>query len=876
MEIITTHLEAEFDSFASMVAAKKLYPAAKLVFSGSQERALREYLKASPRRFGVTRLRTLDSAQVTRVILVDTRRRDRIGAIAAIAARPGVEVHVYDHHPASPEDIAGTVEVIEDVGANATLMVELLRQRGHALSPEEATLLALGVYEDTGSLTFPSTTPRDLLAAAWLLEQGANLNIVADLIARDLTPEQVLLLNDLLRSLRRHAIRGVEVGVATASRSGYIGDLSVLTGKLREMENLGAVFAVVRMGARVYVVGRSRVGAVDAGAIASRLGGGGHPTAASAAVREPRLAPVRQRLMAALRETVVPPRLAREIMTHPVTSIERDTTLAAARKVQTRTGLNVLPVVARGLFVGILGRTVTEKAVRHGFGEHPVSDYMSTDVETLPPTAPFARIEEVMLGRGQRFLPVTRAGRLAGVITRTDYLRALRAEAARAPTAGSWRRAIPREMHRRDVSALIRERVTPATQGLLTTIGEEAEATGLRAYLVGGWVRDLLLHEENSDLDVMVEGDGVAFARRLAERLGGRAHTHPRFETAVVSLPDGTKIDVATARAEYYEAPGALPTVVHGNVKMDLLRRDFTVNALAVALTPGRFGTLLDFFGGLQDLHDRVIQVLHSLSFVEDPTRVFRAIRFEQRLRFKLGQTTHRLIRDAVAKGLFETLGGPRIFGELALILKERNPLPALARMEELGVLRYVHPRVKVTRAGLRLFGSLRRKLAVLGEQGRECGWVLYLAALCEGLGPRGAAELCERLAIPPRTAARLLALVGDGRHLQKKLEAARPWRASVVHALLAPRPLEIAIYVWARTTSRRAAEAVRDYIATGAAVATELKGRDLLALGYRPGPLYREILAALLAERLEGRVHTRDEEISWVRSQYPLRQEPA
>jgi len=870
MDIITTHLEAEFDSFASMVAAKKLYPGAKLVFPGSQERALREYLQLSPRRYGIARLRTLDPAQVTRVILVDTRRRDRIGALAAIAARPGVQVHVYDHHPPSPEDIAGAVEVIEEVGANTTLMVEILRRRGLALSPEEATLLALGIYEDTGSMTFASTTPRDLQAAAWLLEQGANLNIVADRISRDLTPEQVLLLNDLLRSLRRHAIRGVEVGVASASRPGYIGDLSILTGKLRDMENLGALFVAVRMGERVYVVGRSRIGAVDAGAIAARLGGGGHPTAASAAVREPRITPVKRRLMAALRETVVPPRLAREIMTHPVTSIERSTTLAAARKVLTRAGLQVLPVVESGRFLGILGQAVTDKAVRHGFGAHPVSDYMNTDIEALPPTAPFTRVEHIILGRGQRFLPVTRGGRLIGVITRTDYLRALRAEATRAAPAGSWRRAVPKEIHRRDVRTLIRERVFPAVQELLATIGREAEAGGLRAYLVGGWVRDLLLHEENLDLDVMVEGDGIAFARRLGERLGGRVHAHPRFETAVVTVPGGLKIDVATARAEYYEAPGALPTVVHGNVKMDLLRRDFTINALAVALNPGRFGTLLDFFGGLQDLHDRVIQVLHSLSFVEDPTRVFRAIRFEQRLHFKLGESTHRLIRDAVAKELFETLGGPRIFGELVLILKEKNPLPALARMEELGVLRYVHSRLRITRAVLRLFAALRRRLAVLGEEGRECCWVLFLAALCEGLGTRGVAELSERLAIPPRTAARLAVLVRDGRRLQKKLETARPWRASAVHALLNPWPREVAVYVWARTTSRGAAEAARAFIAEGAAVTIELKGRDLLALGYRPGPLYRQILAALLDERLEGRVHTREDEIAWVLAHYP------
>src|SRR5512138_1418072 len=154
MDVITTHQEAEFDSFASMVAAKKLYPDARLVFSGSQERALREYLRTSPRRFGVLKPRAVDPAQVSRLILVDTRRRDRIGPLAAILDRPGVEVHVYDHHPASAEDIPGALEVIEEVGANTTLMVELLRRRGHALSPEEATLLAIGIYEDTGSLCF--------------------------------------------------------------------------------------------------------------------------------------------------------------------------------------------------------------------------------------------------------------------------------------------------------------------------------------------------------------------------------------------------------------------------------------------------------------------------------------------------------------------------------------------------------------------------------------------------------------------------------------------------------------------------------------------------------------------------------------------------
>jgi tRNA nucleotidyltransferase (CCA-adding enzyme) len=870
MDVITTHLEAEFDSFAAMVAAKKLYPQAKLVFPGSQEKALREYLKASPRRFGVQRLRTLDLAQVTRLVLVDTRRRDRIGPFAEVAARPGVEVHVYDHHPASAQDVAAAVAVVEDVGAATTVMTEIIRQRKLALSPEEATLLALGIYEDTGSLTFAATTPRDLQAAAWLLEQGANLNVVADHLAHELTPEQVLLLNDLLRSLRRAGVRGVEVGIASASRSAYVGDLSLIAHKVRDMENLAALFLVVRMGERVHLVARSRIGAVDAGAVAARFGGGGHPTAGSAVLRETRVGAVKKRLLGALRELVAPARRAREIMTHPVMTIERGATLAEARQAQVRTGLHVLPVVAGGRFLGLLSRPVTEKAVRHGFGDAPVSDYMSTEVERVTPAAPFSAVEEIMLERGQRFLPVVERGRLVGAITRTDYLRALRAEAARAAPAGSGRRAGPLDVRRQDVGALIAERVAPEVRALLAAAGEEAEGAGVRAYVVGGWVRDLLLHEPNLDLDLMVEGDGVAFAQRLGRRLGGRVHEHRRFETAVVVLPDGRKIDVATARAEYYEAPGAMPTVEHGTVKMDLFRRDFTINALAVALNPPQFGTLLDFFGGLRDLQQGVIQVLHNLSFVEDPTRVFRAIRFEQRLHFRLGESTHRLIRDAVAKGLFDNVSGPRIFGELELILRERNPLPAIARMDELGVLRWIHPRVRVRRSVLRLFGALRRRLAALGEEGGR-SWVLFLAALCEGLSPRAAGELCERLAVPPRPRRRLLALVGDGRRVQKLLEAAAPWRPGAVHALLAPWPRELVIYLWSRTSRRGAAEAARGFLEAGAGAATELKGRDLKALGYRPGPIYREILGALLEARLDGEAGTRAEEVAWVLARYPL-----
>ncbi len=871
MEVITTHIDAEFDSFASMVAAGKLYPRARLVFPGSQEKALRKYLRSSTGSFGLQRAKSIDLDRVRRLILVDTRRRDRIGPFAGIVDRKGVEVHVYDHHPQSSRDIAGKVEVVEDAGANITIMVEQLRKRKLTITPEEATLFAIALYEDTGSLTFASTTPRDLRTGAWLLEQGANLNVVADNLGQELSPEQVMILNDLLRNLRRITVREVEVAVATASTGRYVADLSVVTHRLRDMENLSVLFVAVRMGDRIHLVARSRIEAVDAGEVAFHFGGGGHPTAASATIHSRRLSDVTVTLRKVLRSCISPPLKARDIMTSPVRSLEATTSIAEARQMQNRTGLHIIPVVEDRRFRGLITRPVTERAIQHGFGEAPVSDYMASDVEVVGLTAPFSKVEEVMVEQGQRLLPVVDRRRLAGVITRTDYLRALRREAAKRPPFGYERRLPRRITRQQDMSSLVRDRLPPPIRRLLEVIGREGDQRKVSVYLVGGVVRDLLLNEQNFDLDIMVEGDGIQFARHVGKILGGRVNSYKRFETAVVVLPGGRKIDVATARAEYYESPGAFPKVEHGSIKMDLFRRDFTVNALALQLNREKFGTLHDFFGGQKDLEDGRIRVLHNLSFVEDPTRVFRAIRFEARLNFRLGEVTHRLIKDAVAKDLLDYIVGPRLYAELVLILRERNPLPALARLRELDLLKYIHPKMRVTRTVLRIFRKVKERLEMFEGKG-ECDQAcFYLAALAESLGPRQQENLMERLAVPPRPRNMILGLLREGHAVQKIVEGAQELTAGEVWERLASFPLPAVFYAWSRTTRRHASSALRTFLLESVHVTACLRGKDLKKMGYPPGPSYRVMLAELRKARIDGLVADRTAEKEWILSRYPL-----
>lgn len=218
MEVITTHINADFDSLASMLAAKKLYPDAVLVFPGSQERSLRDFfIHSALYAFEVERIKNIDLQEVKRLILVDTRQISRIGKFSEVLFKPGLDIHIYDHHPPSSEDLHGSLEVISEVGATATLLLDILHEKGIEITPDEATVMMLGIYEDTGNLTFPSTREEDFKAAGYLVRKGANLNVLSNLITKELTAEQVFLLNDLIQSATRYSFHGIDVVIAQAS-----------------------------------------------------------------------------------------------------------------------------------------------------------------------------------------------------------------------------------------------------------------------------------------------------------------------------------------------------------------------------------------------------------------------------------------------------------------------------------------------------------------------------------------------------------------------------------------------------------------------------------------------------------------------------------
>ncbi len=874
MEVITTHINADFDSLASMLAAKKIYPGAVLVFPGSTEKNLRDFfIQSSFYVFQTERIKNIDLKTVRRLILVDTRQPGRIGKFREVAKRPGVEIHIFDHHPPSGEDLRGSLEVVRETGATVTLLARILEERGISLTPEEATIMAVGLYEDTGSFTFSSTTPEDLRAAAFFLSRGANLNIVSSLITRELTADQISLLNELVHSARRHLVRGVEIVVAKAYADKYVGDFALLVHKLKDMENINVLLALAQMEDRVYLVARSRIEEVNVGEIAAAFGGGGHATAAAATLRDMDLLEAEKKLLEFLEKRIHPIRLAREIMSFPIKTVKTQETIGHAGELLTRYNINVLPVMEDGRVAGLITRQVVEKAAFHGFKDSPVRDYMTTEFATANPQTPLTRVQDLVVGGNQRFLPVIEKGRLVGGITRTDLLRWLYTRSNQLSPSSLAEPDFPSvEPRKRAILKILEERLPAAVLDLLKNIGRKAGELGVEAYAVGGFVRDLLLRNENYDIDLVVEGDGIRLARVLAEEGRGKLRVHRRFGTATLQLSDRYRLDLATARLEYYEHPAALPRVEHSSIKLDLYRRDFTVNALAIHLNPEHFGELLDFFGGQKDLKERVIRVLHNLSFVEDPTRVFRALRFEQRIGFQIARQTHMLMENAARMELFGRLSGRRLFREFVLCLSEEKPLAVLKRLGDYGLLKFFYPGLKVDRP---LENRLQRlegvvswyRLLFTGEEFEP--WIVVFLGLVEGLTDKELDELLLRFSLPEKFRSVFLQRRRATAQVVHRLSSFPPPGRSEIFLLLHPLPTDFLLYGMGKTEEERVKKAISLYFTELKRVKVSLTGKDLKKMGFTPGPVYSDILQDLLRRRLEEKISSRQEEIDFVLHKY-------
>ncbi len=844
-EVIATHGNTDFDAFAAMVAARRLYPGA-VVAIGALNRNVREFYRLHADELeAVVESSRLELDAIRRLIVIETTNASRLGELEPTALDPAVEKVLFDHHgdASLPEWIDPTAAVLSADGALTTTLVGILAERELLPTPLEATTFALGIHEDTGSLTYATSTQRDADALSWCLRHGARQDLIAAYLHTPLSAGERDLLNHLLEALEPIGTGGEELLLAAVRWPKYVDGISNLAHKIVDLTDTIALVLLVEMEERVFAVVRSRSDLVDASVVAAALGGGGHAQAASAILRA-ELGEARKLVISALEQAPQEPRRARDVMSTPPRSVEPEHSVRDAMALCQRHGQSGVFVTEGGHVVGSVSREDLDKAIAHGLAHAPVRGVMSGRAATTTEDATLSELRVLVTDAEDGRVAVVRDAELVGVVARVDLLRALEGiEHDREETGESLAA---------ELESVERLRVL---FDAVASLGHRAEAV----YLVGGTVRDILLGEKGFDIDIAVEGDAIDFARALAAALGGRVTPHQKFGTAIVLYGDGERIDVVTTRTEFYDAPGALPTVERAGLREDLFRRDFTINAMAVALEPASFGRLFDPFGGRADLRGGLLRVLHNLSFIDDPTRIFRAIRYEARYELRLEEHSAQLARSCIDMGLVGDLSSARLRDELHALLEDPGAVGGIVRLGELGADRAIHPRLRADQDAAALF---ERALELRNELEVDVpAWRIGLAVLGRDLTPGEAYDWLERLKVRRRDGDRIAGAITVAPRIVERLRGEELEPADVVSLADAFAP-DAPLLALAHENQQE----LRDYFERLRDVRIEIGGAELAELGLSESPRVGEVLAELRRRKLNGELDGRESELEAAR----------
>ena len=873
MKVILTHEQADLDALASQLGAWLLFPEAIPVLPNNINRNGTRYLQTYGKNLPYMAYKALPREEIETVFLVDTQ-----SLVTLRGMSKNTKVVVYDHHPLR-DDIDPNWELhMVKSGSNTSQLVSRIKDAGIPLTPVQATTLALGLYEDTGSFTYGSTTQQDLAAAGYCLLHGADLDVISEYLYPPLTSQQITLYDRLMKNIETFHIEDQTILAAMGDALDIPDEISSVAHKMRDVLNPDALLILVATQQGIRLVARSTSDQVDVSSIAEMMGGGGHKRAASALIRPEKhldqdqtlqfLKETYEKMISNLDRHVSPQMTVAAIMSKDPLILAPDTPVQEAHRLMQRYGYEGYPVVSDGDVVGLLNRREVDRAISHGL-DLSVESLMSAGDVKIQPDASLEALQSLMGISSWGQIPVVSPenGEIVGIVTRTDLLKTLTPQ--------------PNIPTQEEVAQKISRAVPPARLALLRTLADEADKINLPIFVVGGFVRDLLLDRPSLDFDIVVEGDAIFFAKRLADRFGGRVLTHQRFGTAKwnihpvrqkildellvetkgdpTQLPDS--LDLITARTEFYEQPAALPTVESSSIKMDLHRRDFTINTLALRLDGEHFGKISDYWGGLNDLQKGHIRVLHALSFVDDATRLLRAVRFEQRFKFEIEPRTLALMDESLP--LLNKLTGARLRHELNLILSEPKAHRMLSRLEELGILNAIHPAIPWNQ-------NLEQQLRELDVEKIDPNWdlpsqtdhmtlrqVLGYLVWFGRLPETTLRSIVSRLRFKSDIK-RLLIATSKLNRVLPALENASP--SNVVHEF-EPAP-QLAIFAaYLVNPQENLREIIWNYVSRWSSVEPKTTGDDLREMGLKPSPAFGRILTTLRDAWLDGEVRSTEDE---------------
>lgn len=864
MDIILTHEQTDFDGLASTLGAYLLEERATPVLPNNLNRNVQQFYYDYRFELPFVLPQDLPKKSIRSVTLVDTQ-----SMVTLRGMTKKTQVCIFDHHK-KREDLDKNWRFNSiDTGACTTYFVEHLIEHNGTLTMIQATLLLLGIYEDTGSLSYASTTARDAQAVAYLLSQGASLKIASEYLNPALSASQQKVLDILIKNNRIVELKKQRIMVSFADAEFLEDEVSSIAHKIGDLYDPDGLFIFVRTREGIRFVARSVSDQINVANIAAVYQGGGHDRAAAALIHHDTAQALAtedlvDEFIRNLDEHVSPAVTVKQIMSTNPLLLEPSIKSHEALKLMQRFGYEGFPVVQDGKVIGLLTRRAVDRAIAHKL-DLPAKSLMEAGSYFVHPSTPLEELHQIMARSNWGQIPVMDAEdkQIIGIVTRTDLLQAY--SGTRSPENGKI-----------NLAAKLEKNLNDEQVRLIKIIAEIAHQLHMHVYIVGGVVRDIILNSSILDLDFVVEGNAIELAHQLQKRYQGRVTSHRQFGTAKWFIEDASilqntqnkenlprSVDLISARTEFYKNPSALPTVKLSSIKLDLLRRDFSINTLALRLDGKHYGKLYDYWGGLDDIRSGNIRVLHSLSFVDDPTRMLRAVRFEQRFGFQIESRTIELLQEA--KPLLKQVSGDRIRHEIDQILQERLAVDMLKRLQELGLLSTIDPEFQLSeRTAKMLQSALIAKPEEKWEIPEKVGKaqtkliILYTILFCEAQR-ESTEKILKRLKLSKIVQKSVL----QAQDVYQQIQEIETSKSSEIYAILKGIPFYTLYAVHFFFLERPRVMRIFDkHLQEWSKQKTFTKSSDLKKQGVPPGPLYKNIYRQLMSAWIDGEITSKEEEL--------------
>ena len=851
MEIITCHIYADLDALSSMVLIKKLYPNGILVFPGHIGKSVKAFVNLYQNILQVKKIKDIEMNEVSKLIVVDTSKKNRIGLFEQLLDRSDVEIIIYDHHKISENDIKTREIIRKNYGSNTTNILEVLLNANPNIKFDEieATLGLMGIYEDTGNFTFNSTTPKDLEMASYLLKKNGDLSKVNEYVQKGLEKEQLEIFIELIENSEFIDIDGEVAQLTYYKSDDFIFGLDELINKIQSLEKSSLCIILCGNDKRVSIVGRSS-NKINVAEILKDYKVGGHEYAVSGVVRDKNIDKLYEDIKKSIQKIIKPSKKSIDIMNTPVKTILKNTKIKLAYKIMYRMGYGGLPIVEEGKIIGIITRNSVDKALNHGFSNAPVSAYMTSEVVTAGENMSVEELKAIVVEKGIGRVPiVNKEGKILGIVTRTDILKSIYSK--------NPIRKAKKIKFQSEIKNDIKEVVPLELLKLLKVIEVVSKQRGEKVFLVGGIVRDFILGINNKDIDIVVEGDGIKFALELKDMLGAKKITiHEKFKTAVLMIHKNLKLDIASSRLEYYEYPTSLPVVEYGNIRDDMYRRDFSINAMALEIDSYKFGKLIDFYGGYDDLINKKIRILHNLSFVEDPTRIIRAFRFAARYGFELEKDTEIFLKNAIDDGFLKKISWPRVKQELEILFSDKNLTRGMGFLNKYNVLNEINPNIKYDlemKKNIEKLETLGGLLSFVKIQ----KWLLVFLIILENLEKKELDLVFKKFNFSNKFIEKYDYGILIREQILEQLESAD--KNSYIYKALKNISMEIIILIYIQSREEKIKIKIEKYIYTLSKTSSLIRGGDLLKNGDLPGKEFKDKLNTYFMKQLDMEEPTKE-----------------